>query len=74
MKKKKRRRTHPASAGDGAAYHCPWCSESVDTFPDPGGGEHQSYVEDCALCCRPNVIAATWDEAEGAWSLSASRE
>ena len=26
---------------------------------DPGGGEVQSYVEDCALCCHPNVLSAS---------------
>jgi hypothetical protein len=32
----------------------------VDTYPDPGGGEVQSYVEDCSVCCRPMLIRATF--------------
>lgn len=49
---------------------CPYCFEPVDTYPDPGGGEHQQYVEDCAVCCRPLVITATYDEASGDYRLS----
>ncbi|MCB9585441.1 MAG: CPXCG motif-containing cysteine-rich protein [Polyangiaceae bacterium] len=49
---------------------CPYCFELVDTYPDPGGGEHQQYVEDCAVCCRPLVITATYDEARGEYQLS----
>jgi hypothetical protein len=71
--KKKRRATHPTHSA-GASYQCPWCGEAVDTCPDPGGGESQSYVEDCALCCRPNVLTASWDEASGEWTLDAARE
>ena len=74
MKKKKRRRQHPTAAATSATYTCPSCFEPVDTFPDPGGGEDQTYVEDCSLCCRPNVLRATWDERDGTWSIEAARE
>lgn len=57
-----------------ATYTCPSCFEVVDTFPDPGGGEEQSYVEDCAVCCRPNVLHVRWDDEEATWSIEASRE
>lgn len=23
---------------------------------DQGGGERQTYTEDCAVCCRPRVV------------------
>ncbi len=23
---------------------------------DAGGGAHQTYTEDCAVCCRPRVV------------------
>lgn len=41
-----------------AAPQCPYCAEPVDSYPDPGGGPLQEYVEDCAVCCRPLVIVA----------------
>ncbi len=70
----KRRRPHPAVSASSSTYTCPSCFESVDTFPDPGGGAHQSYVEDCSVCCRPNVLDATWDEELDAYVIHATRE
>ena len=35
---------------------CPYCGEWVTIFVDPGGGEIQTYVEDCPVCCRPMEI------------------
>ena len=40
---------------------CPWCGERADVFIDSGAGAHQSYVEDCAVCCRPCVVTAEPD-------------
>ena len=40
----------------------------------PGGGQDQTYVEDCSLCCRPNVLHVRWDEGDGSWAIEASRE
>lgn len=44
-----------------AGFQCAYCGEWVDTTVDPGGGASQSYVEDCAVCCRPNVLTVTID-------------
>lgn len=44
-----------------AATSCPHCGEPIDTFPDPGGGESQEYIEDCSVCCRPILFSATFD-------------
>lgn len=43
-----------------AFYTCPHCGENVDTDPDLGGGNSQQYIEDCAVCCRPNRIRARY--------------
>lgn len=32
---------------------CPYCGEHAEIFIDVGGGNSQSYVEDCPVCCRP---------------------
>ncbi|MBI1803227.1 MAG: CPXCG motif-containing cysteine-rich protein [Ignavibacteriae bacterium] len=37
-------------------YVCAYCGEQNEIFVDPSGGYKQSYTEDCAVCCRPNVI------------------
>ena len=55
-------------------YSCPHCGELVDTWPDPGGGEVQRYVEDCPVCCRPNQIHATYDPELDGYVVEASAE
>ena len=43
---------------------CPYCGESFETAVDLSAGS-QSYVEDCAVCCRPIEIALRFgDEGE----------
>jgi hypothetical protein len=41
---------------DVLVIHCPYCGESYETTVDLSAGS-QSYVEDCAVCCRPIEIA-----------------
>ncbi|MBS0570802.1 MAG: CPXCG motif-containing cysteine-rich protein [Proteobacteria bacterium] len=41
---------------DVLVIRCPYCGESYETAVDLSGGS-QSYVEDCAVCCRPIEIA-----------------
>jgi len=42
-----------------ASYRCPHCGEENDTLVDPSGGVDQKYTEDCAVCCRSNLIRVT---------------
>jgi hypothetical protein len=49
MKGKRRRRASTELV-------CPFCGQVDALYVDPGGGEHQTYVEDCAVCCRPRVV------------------
>ncbi|MCK6546960.1 CPXCG motif-containing cysteine-rich protein [Myxococcota bacterium] len=51
-KPKKRKRRKKGST----EVQCPYCGETDTLYVDPGGGVHQSYVEDCAVCCRPRVV------------------
>ncbi|MFB8798466.1 MAG: CPXCG motif-containing cysteine-rich protein [Microcoleus sp.] len=39
-----------------AEYYCAFCGEPSTTFVDISGGMEQSYIEDCQVCCRPNVL------------------
>lgn len=45
-----------------ATYYCAFCGEPNLTFVDLSAGMTQSYVEDCQVCCRPNVLYLTVDE------------
>jgi hypothetical protein len=53
---------------------CPHCAESLETYPDPGGGPEQDYVEDCAVCCRPIRFFATYDPDEREYRVTVSAE
>ena len=59
IKRKKRRRRRPA---DDASYICPTCGESIVIPLDRSGGDEQRYVEDCPVCCNPNVIQVEFFE------------
>jgi hypothetical protein len=52
---KKRRKKHRRPRDEGA-YVCPSCGERIIIPLDPSGGTEQQYVEDCPVCCNPNVI------------------
>lgn len=54
--KAKKRRRKPAAHAGGGEVACPYCGEPETPFVDEGGGAHQTYVEDCAVCCRPRVV------------------
>ena len=45
-----------------AEYYCAYCGEPSTTFIDISGGFTQQYVEDCQVCCRPNILYITIDE------------
>jgi hypothetical protein len=54
-------------------YECAFCGEDNDTLVDPSGGSRQTYTEDCAVCCRPNLLTLTFDE-EGDVLLQVTQE
>lgn len=45
-----------------ADYYCAYCGESSTTFIDISAGSQQSYVEDCQVCCQPNILYVRIDE------------
>ncbi|AFZ33371.1 hypothetical protein Glo7428_4962 (plasmid) [Gloeocapsa sp. PCC 7428] len=45
-----------------AEYTCAYCGEINLTFVDFSAGIQQSYVEDCQVCCQPNVLFLVIDE------------
>jgi DNA replicative helicase MCM subunit Mcm2 (Cdc46/Mcm family) len=47
---------------DEVSYVCDACGEEIVIPVDPSAGVRQEYVEDCPVCCRPNVISIEIDE------------
>jgi len=45
-----------------AEFYCAYCGEENTTFVDLSTGSYQSYVEDCQVCCRPNILYIQVDE------------
>ncbi len=44
------------SMRDEATYTCGACGEVIVVPIDLSAGSHQTYTEDCPVCCRANVI------------------
>ena len=53
-----------------ATYICDSCGEEIVTSMDLSAGARQQYVEDCPVCCRPNVIHVEINDRGGvqAWA------
>ena len=41
---------------DEASYSCGSCGEEIVVPIDVSAGESQEYVEDCPVCCHPNIV------------------
>ena len=58
---------------DDASYVCDSCGEEIVVPIDLSAGSEQEYVEDCPVCCCPNVVHVEVDEVGGV-RVWASRE
>lgn len=47
---------------DEGSYICESCGEEIIVPLDLSAGEHQEYVEDCPVCCCPNVVSVFFDQ------------
>ncbi len=56
-----------------SGFQCAGCGEWNETVVDPSAGALQSYVEDCQVCCKPNVLTARRGTA-GEFAISAELE
>ena len=56
-----------------ATYRCAHCGEAVTVEVDPSAGPLQQYVEDCQVCCRPNVLTVRF-AADGSAAVETTPE
>jgi DNA replicative helicase MCM subunit Mcm2 (Cdc46/Mcm family) len=49
------------SMNDEATYICESCGEEIVVPIDPSAGSSQEYVEDCPVCCNPNIVRVEID-------------
>ncbi len=57
-----------------AEFFCAFCGEPNVAFVDLSAGAEQSYVEDCQVCCRPNVLFVRIDTESLAIEIDADCE
>jgi hypothetical protein len=56
------------------AFQCAGGGEWNETTVDESAGRAQSYVEDCQVCCRPNVLRISYDPETQVTQISAELE
>jgi hypothetical protein len=57
-----------------AGFQCAGCGEWNETTVDETAGSRQSYIEDCQVCCKPNLLHAEFDLESGEFVLGAELE
>lgn len=55
-------------------FYCAFCFQPNSIFIDPAGGAYQRYVEDCQVCCQPNVLLIQWDDLEAHYVIDSQPE
>lgn len=55
------------------SYVCDSCGEVIEVPIDLSAGSRQQYVEDCPVCCNPNLVHVTLD-ADGEPTVWAEAE
>jgi hypothetical protein len=56
------------------SYSCACCGEINEVFIDDTAGKKQRFVEDCAVCCRPNIISILVDNDSGSITIESEFE
>jgi hypothetical protein len=57
-----------------SGFQCASCGEWNDTVVDESAGRCQSYVEDCQVCCKPNVLRIEYDNSAQEFFVTAELE
>jgi Cysteine-rich CPXCG len=57
-----------------SGYVCAGCGEWNETTVDESAGSRQRYVEDCQVCCKPNVLRVRWDPSVEEFLIDAELE
>jgi hypothetical protein len=57
-----------------ASFQCAGCGECNRTTVDESAGGRQSYIEDCQVCCKPNMLRIEYDPGEREFVIAAELE
>ena len=57
-----------------SGFQCAGCGEWNDVVVDHSAGFQQQYVEDCQVCCKPNVLRVSYNEDLQGFEIEAELE
>jgi hypothetical protein len=57
-----------------SGFQCAGCGEWNSTAVDESAGRAQSYVEDCQVCCKPNLLHVCYDVSSQEFFITAQLE
>jgi len=57
-----------------AKFQCAGCGEWIETTVDESAGSKQQYVEDCQVCCQPNVFDCALDGSAREFRITSELE
>jgi len=57
-----------------AGFQCAGCGEWNETSVDEAAGGRQRYVEDCQVCCKPNLLHIEYDSGSAEFLITAELE
>jgi hypothetical protein len=57
-----------------SGYTCAGYGEWNVTTVDESAGSRQRYVEDCQICCKPNLLRVHWQSGAGEFVIEAELE
>ena len=57
-----------------SGFQCASCGEWNVTVVDESAGSRQSYVEDCQVCCKPNLLRIDFDNSAGEYLITSTLE
>jgi Cysteine-rich CPXCG len=55
-------------------FQCAGCGQWNQTTVDESAGTVQTYVEDCQICCKPNLLHVEYDLSAQEFAISAQLE
>ena len=55
-------------------FQCAGRGEWNSTSVDKSAGRRQSYIEDCQVCCKPNVLRVEYDIPSQEFFITATLE
>jgi Cysteine-rich CPXCG len=55
-------------------FPCAGCGKWNPITVDESAGRNQSYVEDCQVCCKPNLLRVQYDTGEDEFVITAELE